>query len=249
MKIISPSVELLGYSKLIDDNSEESPMKLLELAIRNCYKSEDKITEDSWQKIIKIILDNNHTSTLEHVSFTFRIITSRDILQEIARHRIASYSVESSRYVNYGNSKKGLTFIRPAWVSQEQLDKAISLLDTFSDSSKVLYAVNDPFITDDIKAICNWYMDLQQAEFSYNFKLDKGWKPQQARISLPGCTKTEIVMTMNIRSLLNFLQLRTSPQAHPDMQVVAKLMQQILQEKYPGIFTNQKEQDKENEKV
>lgn len=239
MKIIAPSVELLGYSKLIADNSEESPMKLLELAIRNCYKSEDKITEDSWQKIIKTILDNNHTSTLEHVSFTFRIITSRDILQEIARHRIASYSVESSRYVNYGNSKKGLTFIRPAWVSQEQLYKAISLLDTL-DSSKVLYAANDPVITDDIKAICNWYMDLQQAEFSYNFKLDKDWKPQQARISLPGCTKTEIVMTMNIRSLLNFLQLRTSPQAHPDMQVVAKLMQQILQEKWPLIFGSTK---------
>lgn len=241
MKIISPSVELLGYSKLIDDNSEESPMKLLELAIRNCYKSEDKITEDSWQKIIKIILDNNHTSTLEHVSFTFRVVTSRDVLQEIVRHRIASYSVESSRYVNYGNNKKGLTFIRPAWVSQDQLDKAISLLDTLG-SSKVLYAVNDPVITNDIKAICNWYMDLQQAEFSYNFKLGKDWKPQQARISLPGCTKTEIVMTMNIRSLLNFLQLRTSPQAHPDIQVVAKSMQQILQEKWPLIFGLPKKQ-------
>lgn len=246
MKIIDPSVSLLGQTYALGDLSDESPMKLLELCIRNCYKSEDKITDDSWKSIIKLVLDNGHTSTLEHVSFTFRIITSRDVLQEIARHRIASYSVESSRYVNYGNSKKGLTFIRPAWVSQEQLDKAISLLDTFSDSSKVLYAVNDPFITDDIKAICNWYMDLQQAEFSYNFKLDKGWKPQQARISLPGCTKTEIVMTMNIRSLLNFLDLRTSPRAHPDIQVIAKSMEDILKEKYPVIFTNPNEQDKDN---
>lgn len=246
MKIIDPSVSLLGQTYALGDLSDESPMKLLELCIRNCYKSEDKITDDSWKSIIKLVLDNGHTSTLEHVSFTFRIITSRDVLQEYARHRIQSLSVESTRYCNYGDSKKGLTFVKPQWITWEQIEKANNLLQS-RDESSVLYELNNPDIDKDIKCVCNWIEDIKRAEFSYNMKLDLGWKPQQARVSLPGCLKTEIISTMNIRSLLNFLDLRTSPRAHPDIQVIAKSMEDILQEKYTVIFTNPTEQD--NEKV
>ena len=235
MLILEPSVQLIGQTQMVGDDTEESPMKLLELAIRNCYKSEDKIEPDSWKKIIKIVLDNSHTSTLEHVSFNWKITTSRDILQEIARHRIASYSVESSRYCCYSKEKKGMKFIKPKWITWEQMVEAQRLLANIKQTNEILYALEDE-VSSDIKNVCLWLTDLEKAEFSYNYKIDHGWKPQQARISLPGCLKTDIIMTMNIRSLLNFFELRTSPKAHPDMQVIAKKMQAIMQEKYPLIF-------------
>jgi len=93
VKIINPSVELLH----ITENSK----KLIELAGRTCYKSEDKITENSASKFIKMLKVNGHHSVLEHAYATFRIVTDRGVTHELVRHRLASYSQESTRYVKY----------------------------------------------------------------------------------------------------------------------------------------------------
>lgn len=234
MTIITPSVKLLAYTKLINDDTSSSPSKLIELAMRNCYKSEDKITEDSYKKIIPSVVSLGHTSTIEHVNFTFRIITSRDVLQELVRHRIASYSVESSRYVSYARNKKGMKFIKPAFVLEADLDKAIELSKySKSDLEKLL---NSDIISNDIKCIFRWLEEIKTAEASYNYMIEHGWKPQQARAILPGCLKTEIVMTMNCRSLLNFIKLRTSNSAHPDIIVIAKEIEKIVTEICPEVF-------------
>lgn len=234
MQIINPSVKLLAHTKLIDDDTSSSPTKLIELAMRNCYKSEDKITTDSYKKIIPSVISKGHTSTIEHVSFTFRIITSRDVLQELVRHRIASYSVESTRYCNY--NKKGMQFIKPAFVSDEDLNKAIELYKYNKEDLEKL--INSDNISNDVKCIFRWLEDIKAVETSYNYMIEHGWKPQQARAILPGCLKTEIVMTMNCRSLLNFIELRTSNSAHPDIVVIAKEIQKIVTEICPEIFGN-----------
>ena len=202
--------------------------------MRNCYKSEDKITTDSYKKIIPSVISKGHTSTIEHVSFTFRIITSRDVLQELVRHRIASYSVESTRYCNY--NKKGMQFIKPAFVSDEDLNKAIELYKYLSEDRVKL--LNSDKTSNDVKCIFRWLEDINAAETSYNYMIEHGWKPQQARAILPGCLKTEIVMTMNCRSLLNFIELRTSNSAHPDIVIIAKEIQKIVTEICPEIFGN-----------
>ena len=233
MEIISPYVEMLGHTVMVGDNSNDSPMKLLELAIRNCYKSESKIKEGSWKDIINIILQNNHLSTLEHVSFTFRVVTSRDVLQEVARHRIASYSVESTRYCNYSPDKKGMKFILPAWISEEEVDEVKKLYDVSQSSP---FGPWTEHVSKELIPICVWYDTLINAEKAYNILIEKGWKPQQARVILPGDLKTEIIMTFNIRSMLNFLEQRTKPGAHPDMIKIAKMIQTILQFKWPLIF-------------
>lgn len=225
MQIIEPSVTLLAYTKLVGDNSESSPEKLIELAMRNCYKSEDKITEDSYKKIIPSVVSLGHTSTVEHVSFTFRIITSRDVLQEFVRHRIASYSVESTRYISYGKDKKGLQFVKPAWIDNE----VIKLSEEEILSSRF--------------GIREWYSHLKACEDTYNRLLNGGWKPQQARVVLPGCLKTEMVVTMNCRSLINFLRLRTAKSAHPDIRVVADKIKEIVMGVCPDVF-NQLEKEK-----
>lgn len=111
MKVINPSVIL---------EQEINPvlvMKHIEKAGRVCYKSENMISDGTDEKFIKKILERGHESVIEHVSLTFRIICDRGVTHELVRHRIASYSQESTRYCNYSKDKFGneLTFIRPCF--------------------------------------------------------------------------------------------------------------------------------------
>ena len=212
MEIIKPNVIL--------EVSTPDAEKVIEKAARTCYKSEEKITADSHINFIKNIMKSGHSSVLEHASATFRIITSRDILQEIARHRIGSYSVESTRYVNYAK-KNGLQFIQPSWVNDE---------DIYNMYTHPLAST----------ALHKWYRQLESIENTYMSLINEGWKPQQARSVLPGCLKTEIVMTMNFRSWLNFLELRTSKAAHPDIRIIADMIGKELYKIAPTVFEEYK---------
>lgn len=104
MVIIEQSAKLLSHTP--------EPEILLERAGRVCYKSEDKITAESASKFVKMICQRNHESVLEHASATILFTTDRGVAQELTRHRIGAYSMESTRYVNY--YKKGeLRFVEP----------------------------------------------------------------------------------------------------------------------------------------
>jgi thymidylate synthase (FAD) len=200
LEIIAPSVEMIG---MVPDG--EQIMRHLESAIRTAYKSEDKIGPDSHLKILKHILSLKHESTLEHMSLSFRVITSRGVSHELVRHRIASYTQESTRYVNYG--KKAPKIIMP-W----------HLL----------------FRSDEDKRF--WYFGQLRSIESYNEALERGWKPQDARGLLTNDLKTEVVTTMNLRSLRNFGTLRTPGSAHPDMQVPARQFLRLLYNTVPVLF-------------
>jgi len=91
--------------------SREEIYKLIELAGRTAYKSEDKITEGSAEKFIRSLVRRGHESVLEHVSITIRFITDRGVTHEEVRHRLCAYTQESTRYCNY--SESGLRFIQP----------------------------------------------------------------------------------------------------------------------------------------
>jgi len=93
--------------------NEEEIYKIIELAGRTAYKSEDKITKDSAQKFIASIIKRGHESVIEHFNITVKFITDRGVTHEIVRHRLVSYTQESTRYCNY--SKNGMTFIRPVF--------------------------------------------------------------------------------------------------------------------------------------
>lgn len=105
MKIIKPSVKLI----YITPNAEQH----IEKAGRICYKSESKITKDSANKFIKMIIKRGHTSVLEHGVASLRFVCDRGILAEITRTRIASFSVESTRYCDYAD--KDIEFIEPCF--------------------------------------------------------------------------------------------------------------------------------------
>ena len=103
MKIVEQSHEILT-------NLSEDMYKNIELSGRTCYKSEDKITEDSAKKFVEMIIKRGHESVLEHQNITVKFITDRGVTHELVRHRLAAYSQESTRYVNY---KGGMEVIQP----------------------------------------------------------------------------------------------------------------------------------------
>ena len=110
MKIVKPFISLL------EPINPEEILKKIELAGRTCYKSEGRITENSCYDFVRKIISLGHESVLEHHSISVRVKTNRAITHEIVRHRIGSYSQESTRYVNYG--KKGeIEFILPEGIT------------------------------------------------------------------------------------------------------------------------------------
>lgn len=111
MKTTIPSVEIL------DQINGEEIIKSIERYGRVCYKSEDRITADSARKFISNIIASGHESVIEHEKVSVRIICDRGVSHEIVRHRIASYSQESTRYCNYSKDKfaNELTFIKPCF--------------------------------------------------------------------------------------------------------------------------------------
>lgn len=204
MKIIEPSIEIL------DEIDGERIIKQLEKMGRVCYKSENRITETSAKEFISRILSSGHESVIEHEKVSVRIICDRGVSHEIVRHRIASYSQESTRYCNYSKEKFGkeLTFIKPC----------------FWEEKSVLYEI--------------WLEQMQEIENCYNAMIEKGALPQEARSILPNSLKTEIVVTMNLREWRHFFKLRTSERAHPQMREVALKILQEFNERIPVIFDN-----------
>lgn len=194
------------------DLDEEKMLKAIEKAGRTCYKSEHLITKDSAKKFVKNIISRGHESVIEHEKITIRIICDRGVSHEIVRHRIASYSQESTRYCNYCNDKFGneLTFIEPCFFS----------IDSEEDKKN--------------KKI--WLDTMAMIEKNYNMLIENGAKPEEARAILPNSLKTEIVVTMNLRAWRHFFKLRTDKSAHPQIREISDMILKELKEKLPTIF-------------
>ena len=184
--------------------------KLIELAGRVCWKSEDRITEGSSDKFIEMLKSKNHVSVLEHGAITVRIICDRGILAELSRHRICSLSVESSRYCSYNKDK---------------FSNQVSFIDPrpgFPDMGNERFRI--------------WKEAMQVAEEVYLFLLERGAKPEEARNVLPNSLKTEIVITANPREWLHIFEVRTSSGAHPQMKEIMIPLKNKFIERWPSLF-------------
>lgn len=202
MRVIKPDVEL------ITPLDGDTILKRIEQCGRVCYKSEDKITEDSAVKFVQNIIKRGHEAVLEHCSFTLKFICDRGVSHEIVRHRIAAYCQESTRYCNYSKDGFGneITVIEPCFLNKV-----------------------DP-------AYGHWYNGCQKAEEEYFNMLTAGCSPQEARSVLPNSLKTEVVMTADLREWRHFFKLRCSKAAHPQMREVAIIALNKVKEKIPVIF-------------
>lgn len=202
MKIIKP------YIELIDAPDYGAMLGKIERIGRVCYKSEDKISDNSAEGFIRGIIKRGHESVIEHESITVKVICDRGVTHEIVRHRIASYSQESTRYCNYADGKFDgeITVIEPCFLKR---------------------GTDGWYI---------WEIGCKTAECAYFDMLAAGYSPQEARSVLPNSLKTEIVMTMNLREWRHFIRLRTSPAAHPQMREVAKMIAEDFAVRYPIFF-------------
>lgn len=202
MKIVKASA---AFTQPIDGNAI---MRALEEAGRTCYKSEDKITDDSAEAFVRKIIRLRHGSVLEHEKLTARIICDRGVSHELVRHRIASYSQESTRYCDYGKNGFGgeITVIQPCFLSEGS------------------------------PAWRTWECAMYEAECGYFGMLNDGCTPQEARSVLPNSLKTEVVMTANLREWRHFFKLRCAPAAHPQMREVAKMLLEEARAALPVVF-------------
>lgn len=174
-------------------------------ATRTCYDSMSK-SDNLGEKdlaLLEKIIDSKHESVLEHMVFTFKITDiSRACLQELARHRIASYSVKSTRYT------------------------LKELRDTPDDEL-------EKFLIDDIEHIVKSSSidSLKKIKMMLNMS-----NPDMDKIkyALPECYKTELVWTINLRSLRNFLKLRLSLKAHQEIRKLATIVYSCLVANLPN---------------
>jgi thymidylate synthase (FAD) len=194
-------------------------LRAIEQAGRVCYKSEDGINENSASRFVKMIRKNNHESVLEHCSITVKFTVDRGVSHELVRHRLASYSQESTRYCNY--VKKGLRFVVPSLFVNEIED------DTEVHFGGLIY-YDHP--------LKMWIHAMLEAESAYLQLVNYGLPPQVARAVLPCSTKTEVVMTANLREWRHVFKLRCAEAAHPDMRAVMCPLRDDLISILPEVF-------------
>lgn len=187
------------------------PEKLIASAAKLCYSSSDVqslmngLTTEKIEAFIKKLTDLGHQSPLEHCTFTFGVEgVSRALLAQLTRHRIASYSVKSQRYVKEGQFE----YITPKAIEEDDI--------LFLEYIKLM-------------------KDIQSF---YNLAINRGIQAEDARFILPNACSTQIIMTMNIRSLLNFFELRCCERAQWEIREMANVMLKICKEIAPNIFAN-----------
>ncbi|MFA5048739.1 MAG: FAD-dependent thymidylate synthase [Patescibacteria group bacterium] len=217
MKLIKP------YFEIITPINRIAVLKKIEQCGRVCYKSEDRITEDSASEFVLQIDKRQHYSVLEHEIITVKIVCDRGVSHEIVRHRIASFSQESTRYCNYSKDKfdNQLTFIIPSWLCIEpnEVDALFSNCEKY-DSAEL-----------------QWIKSMSKVENEYiQYMSYYGWTPQQARCVLPNSLKTEIVITANLREWQHIFRLRCDKAAHPQMREIMVPLQEVFRKELPEIF-------------
>lgn len=198
----------------------EDILKHIEKCGRTCYKSEDLITEDSARKMVTMLINRGHESVLEHFSFSVRLINDRGVSHEEVRHRIASFSQESTRYCNYSNDK---------------FDNGITYIDITNGIAFDTKMRNMDAETIDL-IVGEWLLACEDAERHYLRMLELGATPQIARSVLNNSTKTEIVITANLREWRTILKQRTAKAAHPQMRCLMIQLLKKLQELIPVVF-------------
>ena len=194
-----------------------SPEEVVALGARLCYSKArvddllERVSTKDQTDFVHKIMGMGHDSVLEHASFTFGIEgVSRTLLAQITRHRVASFSVQSQRYVSY---EKGFGYIVPPKIEalgEEAVQEFERQMDTMHQ----------------------WYTQWQQ-------RLGTGeGGNEDARFVLPGACETRMMVTMNVRELRHFFSLRMCSRAQWEIRALATEMHRLCMEVAPALFEN-----------
>lgn len=201
MKIIEPWIEVQQFDG-------KKIMKNLERACRTCYRSENLINEESYKNLLKNCINRGHESILEHEKITVRMCCDVGVYKDLTRHRFASFSIESTRYCNYGKDK-------------------------FENEIKFIKPCN---IDEDTELYNNWLKALDMIEVEYLSMSNNGATPDQMRMILPHSTAAEVTMTANIREWRHILDLRTKKMTHPSIRQLLIPLLLLFKKEMPELF-------------
>ena len=202
MKIINPLMEVENY------NSHQI-MKDIELACRNCYRSENLIKEDSHSNLIRNCIKRGHESILEHRNIMIRMTCDIGVYKDLTRHRAGTaFSIESTRYCAYDKDKfnNELKFIKPCNIDEDTAEYEF------------------------------WKNCMQDIENTYLDMAKVGCVPDQLRLLLPHSAAAQVVMTCNIREWRHIFKLRASKMAHPAIQQLLIPLLLKFKEDMPELF-------------
>ena len=202
MRIVEPWIK-------VEKIDGEKIMKRIERACRTCYRSEGKITEDSYKKLLTNCITRGHESVLEHEKVTVRIYSDVGSYKDLTRHRFASFAVESTRYCSYDKDKYGneIAFIDPVYMEDKEI-----------------YEI--------------WKKTMQEIENGYIKMKQLGATTDMCREILPHSTAAEYTMTANIREWKHILSLRTTKHVHPSIRQVLIPLLKYFKEEMPEIFAD-----------
>lgn len=205
-----------------DTSYEENPYSKSSLDGHNMFVSTN----------YRVIIENNWLDDLQYLCsptefhekrYTMRFTCSRGIAQELTRHRVFSFLMESQRYINYSKERHGMdiTFIKPSWLNCAYKDIPI-------ESELCYLAKQYPD-----EAAHRFIASLVESKYAYMTLLQKGWPPQQARDVLPNAIKTELIMTgfsSDWRHVMDLRLFEKTGKVHPDMLDLMQKAQKSMQE-------------------
>ncbi len=218
-------VELLSHTP--------NPEELVASAAKLCYSPvgvEDlleKSTPESAEKFLNTLLNLEHMSPLEHISFTFGIEgVSRTLTHQLVRHRIASYSQQSQRYVRLNDFK----YIIPPQIEEDEEAKKF-FLEAIEASKEAYNKITKILIEKKTAPLVEDGMEKEDAVKSVEKSII-----EDARYIFPNACETKIVVTMNARTLLHFFKLRTCNRAQWEIRAMAIEMLRLVKNVSPTIF-------------
>lgn len=200
MRLVEPWIKVENFDGV-------KIMKRIERACRTCYRSEDKISEESYKNLLTNCLNRGHESVLEHEKITVRIYSDIGTYKDLTRHRFASFSVESTRYCSYNKDKYGNEI-----------------------------AVVNPVYMEDKEVFETWEKAIEDMEKAYMKMKELGASTDMCREVLPHSTAAEYTMTANIREWKHILELRTTNHVHPAIRQVLIPLLLLFKEQMPEIF-------------
>lgn len=211
------------------------PERTVAAAAKLCYSSSginqlnDSLTDEKAASFVEMLSEIGHESPIEHASFTFGIEgVSRSLLAQITRHRMASFSVKSQRYVREGSFE----YVTPPEIAAEP--EAKKIYDEIMADDQERYDRLAAILKEKhIKTFISEGKDEKTAA-----RLAEKKAIEDARFVLPNACETQMVMTMNARSLMNFFKVRCCRRAQWEIQDVANQMLALVSAVAPNIFKN-----------
>jgi len=226
MNIATPYARLMDVP---DRTAGISLLKKIEWCGRISHRSEEAQTPDSWERFIRaVVLGHGDWSIVEHASATIDMLVDRGITHEIVRHRLFSFTQESTRFVNY-EKKMPAGFIDPTL--SDESHRSPNGEQTELSSNQI------------------WRHAITTVENCYKQLIARGVAPQIARSVFPNALASRIIVTGNLRNWRHFFIMRTTREAHPQMRQVTIPLLAEFQDRIPILFEDIEPEAKQSESI